>query len=147
MMEWKYVTPLLSEDLIAAYEEKIGYRFPEDFRECVKQNNNGYPEKKNFCSWQGKSKRKRVFRHLLSFNKEDASSIWRYNDWHGDWLTFSNGEIANYVTFAGDPFGNLICFDKRTDEIVWINHEEADFSAAVESVAKSFTEMLNHLKK
>ena len=148
-MNWEYVRPLQSEDLITEYEEQIGYEFPADFKNCVIQFNNGYPEKKFFCSWKGKRKRKRVFNHLYSFNKEDISSIWRYNDWRGsfsDWFRLSDGEIEHYVVFAGDPFGNLICYDRRTDKIVFINHEEADFSAAVEEIADSFTKLINSLK-
>lgn len=46
------------------------------------------------------------------------------------------------MIFAYDPFGNLIAFDKRTNEIVWIDHEQADFSKAVEKVADSFADLL-----
>ena len=148
-MNWKFVEPLQSEDLIIEYEEKIGYKFPEDFKACVKQNNNGYPENKIFYSWKGKRKRKRVFNLLLSFNKDDITSIWRYNDWRGrfrDWFRLSDGEIENYIVFACDQFGNLICYDKRTDKIVFINHECADFSVTVEEIADSFTELINGLK-
>lgn len=148
-MNWKFVIPLQSENLIIEYEKKIGYVFPEDFKACVKLNNHGYPEKEVFYSWRGKRKRERVFNLLLSFNKEDRVSIWERNDWRGrsrDWFEYSNGEIENYVVFADDPFGNPICYDKRTDEIVWIDHEEADFSIAVEKIADSFTELINSLK-
>lgn len=147
-MNWRFVEPLQSEDLINEYEEKIGYKFPEDFRECVRLNNGGYPEKKIFCSYKGKSKRKRVFDYLLSFNKGDTDSIWQYNDWRGrfgDWFRYSNGEIENYVKFAGDPFGNIICFDKRTDKIVFIDHEKLS-SFEVEEIADSFTELINSMK-
>ena len=60
-MNWKFITPFKSTNLITEYEEKIGYKFPEDFKECIKQNNYGYPENKFFYSWKGKCKRKRVF--------------------------------------------------------------------------------------
>ena len=53
MMNWRFVEVLQSEDCISEYEEKIGYRFPEDFRECIKRNNGGYPEKKMFYSRKG----------------------------------------------------------------------------------------------
>ena len=115
-MEWTFIDQLKSEELIAEYEEKVGYHFSKDFTECVKQNNGAYPEKHVFLSWRGKQKRKRVFNYLFSFNKDDASTIWHHNNWRGDmsdWYKFSNGEVENYIAFACDPFGNLICFDKR----------------------------------
>lgn len=146
-MNWRFVEPLQSEDFISEYEEKIGYRFPEDFRECVKLHNAGYPEKKIFYSWKGNHKYERVFDSLLSFNKDDISSIWQYNDWRGrfsDWFKYSDGEIENYIKFAGDAFGNIICFDKRTDKIVFINHEK--LGSDIEEVADSFTELMNSLK-
>ncbi len=146
-MNWRFVEVLQSEDCISEYEEKIGYRFPEDFRECIKRNNGGYPEKKMFYSRKGSRKHKRVFNSLLSFNKEDLSSIWQYNDWRGrfsDWFRYSDGKIENYVTFANDPFGNMICFDKRSDKIVFIDHEKLGSDA--EEVADSFTYLINSLK-
>lgn len=145
-MEWKFIDHLKSEELITKYEEKVDYCFPEDFKECVKQNNGAYPENHVFLSWHGKRKRKRVFNYLYSFNKDDVSTIWHYNDWKGDmsdWYKFSNGEVENYVTFASDPFGNLICFDKRNDSVVWIDHETLN----IEFVADSFTEFINSLRK
>ncbi len=146
-MNWRFVEPLKSEKLISDYEKKIGYTFPEDFKACVRQNNNGYPENKVFYSLKGNRKRKRVFNLLFSFNKDDTPSIWNYNDWQGrfrDWFHYSNGEVENYVAFAGDPFGNLICFDRRTNEIVFIDHEQLGTGA--ERIANTFTELLDHLK-
>ena len=146
-MNWKFITPLKSTNLITEYEEKIGYKFPEDFKECIKQNNYGYPENKFFYSWKGKCKRKRVFNYLFSFNKDDITSIWNYNDWRerfSDWVKYSNGEIENYVVFAGDAFGNFIGYNKRNNGIVFINHEQ--LGSAVEKISDSFTELVNSLK-
>ena len=122
-------------------------KFPEDFKECIKQNNYGYPENKFFYSWKGKCKRKRVFNYLFSFNKDDITSIWNYNNWRerfSDWVKYSNGEIENYVVFAGDAFGNLIGYDKRNNGIVFIDHEQ--LGSGVEKISDSFTELMNSLK-
>lgn len=146
-MNWRWTKPLESDELITEYEERIGYTFPDDFKEFVRQYNGGRPEWKCFYSWTGKRKHERVFNNLLSFNKEDRSSIWKYNDWDGsDWDSSTNGEIKNYVMIARDAFGNLICYDRRTIGIVWVDHEEPDFPKAVEKVADSFTEHVNSLK-
>lgn len=143
-MEWRFVHNLQSEDLITDYEKTVKYCFPDDFKNCIKIYNGAYPILKVFTSFKGKRKRKRVFNHLFSFNKEDVSKIWSYNDWNGgfhDWN--EDGKMENYVAFAGDPFGNLICFDKTNDKIVFIDHETLD----IESVADSFTELVNSLRK
>ena len=46
------------------------------------------------------------------------------------------------MIFGSDPFGNPIAFDKRTNEIVWIDHEQADFSKAIEKAADSFSYLI-----
>ena len=52
------------------------------------------------------------------------------------------GEIENYVVFAGDTFGNFIGFKRKTNEIVFIDHEQMQ----AEKIADSFTELLNSMK-
>ena len=143
-MEWEYVRPLQAETLVDDYEKTIKYEFPEEFILCAKHNNNGYPKLSSFISWKGRRKRKRVFDHLFSFNTEDRTTIWNYNDWNGrfhDWN--ENGEMNDYVAFAGDPFGNLICFDKTNDHIVFIDHETLE----IEDVADNFSDFINNLRK
>ena len=61
----------------------------------------------------------------------------RFSDWNPD------GQMENYIAFAADPFGNLICFDKADDSIVFIDHE----TLSIESVSASFTELVDSLRK
>ncbi len=142
--KWLYISPLSSVDLIAEYEEVIGYSFPSEFKICVTYYNGAHPKNKVFLSFSGKRKRKRIFNNLFSFNKNDPSTIWKYNDWTGrmrDWN--ENGQMNGYVAFAKDPYGNLICFDKTNDKIVFIDHE----TLSIEVVADDFTEFVDSLKK
>ena len=142
-MKWMFPEPLESESLISEFEEKVGYQFPEDFKNIVREYNSAYPYVKCFFSFNNDRSKKRVFDHLLSFNKSDKPNIWHYNEFEErDWDKFSNGEICNYVIFGSDPFGNPIAFDKRTNEIVWIDHEQVDFPKAVEKAADSFAELI-----
>lgn len=144
IMKWEFVKPLESDKLIEEYEAQIGYVFPEDFNECVKQYNGAYPEREIFRSKNGKRVRKRVFNNLCSFKKEDPLNIWKYNNWNGwmrDWN--QNGEMEKYIAFAKDPFGNLICFDKTNDMIVFVDHETLN----IEFVANSFTELIESLRR
>lgn len=136
-MNWNYVQPLVNDNLINKYEKEINYTFPFDFKECVKQNNGGFPEYRIFFE-------NLVFGKLLSFNKEDKLNIWSYKDWNDDWKTLSNNKIDNYVAFAIDAFGNFICFDKNTNEIVLIDHESTTFSPI--KIANTFSELVHQLK-
>jgi len=129
-MKWFSIKKLESEDLIHEYEEKVNYKFPNDFIICVKENNGGYPELENFNTENNIE----VFNRLYSFNKNDRTSIWNDFDWCG------HEEMKNkYVVFACDPFGNQICFDKTNNEIVFLNHEKL----SVQKVADCFSDFIN----
>lgn len=54
-----------------------------------------------------------------------------------------NGEMTNYIAFAKNQFGNLICFDKANDKIVFIDHETLN----LENVSDGFTEFIDSLSK
>ena len=131
-MNWEYVKTLKSANLIDEFESLVGYEFPGDFKECVMQYNGGYPEREAFDT---DTTKERVFNHLLSFNKEDISTIWKTNEGHIEGLP------DKYVVFADDPFGNLICFDKDNDNVIFWNHEDE----SVEHIANTFTELLDKL--
>ena len=142
-MKWNRPKLLESADLIEEYESEVGYIFPEDFKAVIKENNGARPELKLFKSYIDRRRVERVFDHLLSFNKNDSWSIWDCNDWNGDMRDWNeNGKMENFVAFAGDPFGDLICFDKTNDHIVFIDHE----TLSIESVADSFSGFVASLK-
>ena len=68
--------------------------------------------------------------------------MWHCNDsLHRIWA--ENRELDNYVVFANEPFGNIICFDKTNDHIVFIDHE----TLSIEYVADSFSEFIAGLKE
>ena len=150
-MEWHHVEPLQAETLIEEYEALIGYTFPEDFRAFAKQYNGGRPEKLVFRSVRDGNAKKRVFGDVLSFNKDVRGSFWSYNRWfipgaYDDWIAQSGGEIRTYAEIGFDGFGNLICYDIRTNELVWIDHEQPYFSRAVEQIAPSWTAFVRSLR-
>jgi hypothetical protein len=141
MVNWRSVKPLNSDNIINDFEKEINYTFPDDFKEFVKTYNGGRPSHKVFNT---KVTKDRVLNNMLSFNKEDKCSIWEINDWNGrmrDWNT--NGEMENYIAFAMDAFGNLICFDKTTDKIFFVDHEDL----SVEFISNTFTVFLKRLRK
>ena len=140
-MNWRSVKPLVSDNIIDEFEETINYRFPDSFREFVKINNGGQPSHKMFNT---KTVKERVFNNLLSFNKEDLNNVWRTNDWNGEMADWNNDKrMEKYVTCAQDAFGNLICFDKTNDKIVFIDHEDLN----IEPVSNSFERFIKSLRK
>lgn len=128
-MEWKYVKPLESIGAVDDFEKAVGYTFSEDFKKCVQMNNGGRPSKRSFCT---RSRREHTLKSFLSFNKSDRETVWKMYDW--------NSELLNnqFIPFAIDNFGNLICFDKRTGSVNFLDHEtsEADF------ISKDFSDFM-----
>ncbi len=41
---WLFTDGAIDEQVIIAVENSFGVRFPDDYRECIKKNNGGYPE-------------------------------------------------------------------------------------------------------
>lgn len=131
-MEWKYVKPIKSEDLINDFECAVKYCFPDDFRKCVLLYNGGRPINRSFDTEKTKE---RELKSFLSFNKEDRETVWKIMDWNKD-------ELGNrFIAFAIDNFGNLICFDANNDSIVFLNHENLE----TELIAKTFSEFIDKL--
>ncbi len=131
-MEWKYVKPLCSEELIAEYEALVSYRLPEAFKECVRQYNGGRPANRSFDTDKSQE---RSLKSFLSFNKGDRETVWKTAD------CMSKRTLQLYVPFASDNFGNLICFDKQNDSVVFLDHE----SRGKETAAPDFRSFMEAL--
>lgn len=131
-MEWKYVKPLKSQDLIDDYECMVKYVFGNSFRNCVLEHNGGRPSRRTFDT---EVKKERELKSFLSFNREDKETVWKIFEWNQDELG------SRYVPFAIDHFGNLICFDANDDKIVFIHLEDI----SVEMIADTFDEFLDAL--
>ena len=131
-MEWKYVKPLSSEDLIEEFERLAKYSFPDDFKKCVSSYNGGRPSLKTFDT---DSAKERELKSFLSFNKDDRETVWKIYDWNKDDLS------DRYIPFAIDNFGNLICFDSDNNGVVFLDHDNLNS----EQIAKSFTEFMTVL--
>ena len=132
IMKWKYVKPLESIKNIDDYESFVRYSFPEDFRNCVIENNGGRPEFRCFNTDLAKE---RALKSFLSFNKNDRETVWKLFEWSKDDLS------DKYIPFAIDNFGNLICFNAQDDRIVFLNHE----NSSVENISDSFSLFMNNL--
>ncbi len=140
-MNWKYVKPLVSEDLIKEFEKEHNFKFDESFVDCVKNNNGGRPEKTVFDTHKTK---KRDIKTFLSFNKEDKETIWKINEKEIVRPEYMAGTDSKLIAFAVDNFGNYICFLKDAENagnVVFINRKTND----LEYIAKNFDEFINSL--
>lgn len=135
-LEWDFIKPLKSVALIDEFEEKVGFKFPQSFRDCVIANNGGYPNKIAFDTDKTKE---RVFDSLLSFNREDRCTVWDFYDAAAREDFEELGKA--YIEFASSGFGDPIAFDPETGYIIFVNHETLE----IELIAKTFEEFLDKL--
>lgn len=131
-MEWKYIKPLLSIELIYEFENSTKYLFPDTFKQFIIKHNGGRPSKSVFDTNKTKE---RELKSFLSFNREDKETVWKIIEWNKE-------ELADkYVPFGIDNYGNTICFDKENDMVIFVNHEDK----SIEIIADDFDNFINKL--
>lgn len=122
---------------ICKIEEFFNVKFPKDYVEIVMENDGAYPIPNRF-NINGSEE---VFNNLLSFDENDSSYIVDvFND-------VKDRLLDSIIPIAEDPFGNLICFDYRTNNqpsIVFWDHEKAfyDKNLAISDLCDSFNKLL-----
>ncbi|HDR4736958.1 TPA: SMI1/KNR4 family protein [Bacillus cereus] len=131
----------ITDNEIKKVEEYFNIKLPNDFIECVKENDGGYPQPKVFdIAGQDES----TFNDLLTLHMDDKYSIVQRYENIKEWL------VDRVYPFASDSFGNFLCFDYRntldSPTIVFWDHEEEDIEKAIYPVCSTFTELLNSLR-
>lgn len=130
--EWKYVKPLTSEEKIKEFEDTVKFNLPEDFKKCVVQNNGGRP---NLRTFDTDKEKERSFKSIFSFNTEDRETVWKT-------LDACEEELSDkYVAFGIDNFGNLICFDRKNSNVIFLDVETLN----TEYIAPTFSDFLDKL--
>ncbi|MCU5201634.1 MULTISPECIES: SMI1/KNR4 family protein [Bacillus cereus group] len=131
----------ITDNEIKQVEQHFNIKLPNDFIECVKECDGGYPRPKVF---DVPGQDENVFSDLLTFHIEDEYSIVKNYEDIKDQL------VDNVYPFANDPFGNFLCFDYRNNPtsptIVFWDHEEEDMEKAIYPVCSTFTELLDSLR-
>lgn len=126
-INWKYVIPLENKEEIQEIEKKYSVLLPNDLKECIENNNAGYPNKKIFDTEVSKEK---IFKDLISYNREDEENIYQFEELFR----------INLIPFGLDPSGNILCLDDDKKVILYLHEtQEKEF------VANNFSEFLNKL--
>jgi len=138
MIRWRRTKPI-DISYIRKTEELLGIKFPEDYVQCVLENNSGIPTPKAF---DPEGRNTAVFQRLLSHDPNSPTYI------VSDYNAIRDRLPEGVYPFAEDPFGNFICFDYRKDKenpsIVFWDHEKPDHKN-IFPVCNSFTDLLNKL--
>lgn len=128
-IEWFRVKPLTDKKAIDKLENKYNFKLPKDLKDCIKNNNGGYP---NLNIIRTKTGREYDVRMLLSYNKEDYTNIYKSIDYFRN-----NGKTL--IPFAIDSGGNYFCIENG--KIVLWTQEDDTYD-----ICNTFTEFLNNLK-
>ncbi|MDZ5606196.1 SMI1/KNR4 family protein [Bacillus pseudomycoides] len=130
----------ITEEEIYQVEQYFDIKLPNDFIECVKKYDGGYPRPKIF-DIPGQDEN--VFSDLLTLHVEDEYSMVQIYENIKDRL------VDKVYPFGRDSFGNFLCFDYRNNlqspTVVFWEHEE-DMEKAIYPVCSSFQELLNSLR-
>ncbi|GAB6742401.1 SMI1/KNR4 family protein [Bacillus cereus] len=131
----------VTDNEIKQVEQYFNIKLPNDFIECVKECDGGYPRPKVFdIPGQDES----TFNDLLTLHIDDKYSIvQRYEN-------IKDRLVDRIYPFASDSFGNFLCFDYRNNPasptVVFWDHEEEDIEEAISPVCDTFTELLESLR-
>lgn len=109
---WKYKIDLADKSVFAEIEKKRGIIIPDKLKTLIIKANAATPNKYNFMV----GSTERVLGAILSFNKEEE-------DIDTIFMALEVIEDKNLFPFAIDPFGNYICINLITKEVVFWDHE------------------------
>ena len=131
----------LKEPMLIEFEEKLGARLPEDFREYLLKYNGGLPEPNNFNIHNDCSS----IHHMFGIHDGPEYTSLKWN------VEINTTAIPNLLMpFADDPFGNILCIGVKGDvkgEIFFWDHEvceDGNWSDIVK-ISDSFTLFINSL--
>lgn len=131
MKEWRYIKALEAKSLIPDAEGKLDYDFPSSYVDFVEKYNGGRPPVSVFSTI---TSQERTIKSFLSFNPNDAENIIKLNKGVAD-----ISEML--VAFAIDSFGNYICFDKQTHEIIFLDFETGE----TELIDRTFSDFIQKI--
>ena len=127
-MEWKYIKKIKDEKAIEKIEIIYNIRIPILLKQIIMQYNGGRPLYNIFDTIYNKEK---VFKCLISYNKEDKESIFSYTEF------FNKGLIP----FAITAFGDVICLNNKINEVELYLHELDKTEKICDSISEFFDKL------
>jgi cell wall assembly regulator SMI1 len=136
-INWLFVLNPIGDKEIREVESKLGIRFPDDYKKCVKKYHGGSPKPNSF---DFKERKGAVLNNLLNFDSNDEY------DYIVEVRNMVEGMVDGIFPFAADPFGNFICFDYRDEKdslpkVVFWDHE----LASIYYICDNFIELISKL--
>lgn len=127
---WKYKIDLVDENIFAEIEKKRGISIPEELKTLIRDANAATPDKYRYMLVATE----KVIGAILSFNKDE-------NDTDTVFTALEVIKDKNIIPFAIDPFGNYLCLELQSKEVVFWNHENDN----VLSTGKKLNDFLANL--
>ena len=127
---WKYKIDLADENVFSTIEKDRNIQIPQDLKELIKEGNAATPDKYKYII----GSTEKVVGAILSFNKDEKEADSVYT-------ALSVIEDKNLMPFAIDPFGNYICLEINSNNVVYWDHESGD----VFSTEKNIEEFIKSL--
>ena len=120
---WKYKIDLANESVFDEIQNERGIIIPDDLKKLIIEENAATPDKYNFMV----GSTERVFGAVLSFNKneEDTDTVF---------IALEVVDDKNLFPFAIDSFGNYICLDLTTEDVIFWDHETGEVSSTQKSL-------------
>lgn len=121
-VKWEDVIPLENPKYITKAEKILGYKFPQELIDLIKNCNGGYPTSAIFDTCHDS---RRVFNSLMSFNPDDEVNIFFFIQ-HEDFKK----EFKKSIPFAEDLSGDILVMsmDAQRGAIFLWDHEIREFN-------------------
>ena len=127
-MEWKYIKKIKDDKAIEKVEIMNSIRIPIVLRQIIMKYNAGRPNNNIFDTLKSKE---RVLKSLISYNKDDKENIYMYTE------IFDKGLIP----FAVTEFGDIICINNKSNEVVLYLHEEDECEKICDNILDFFDKL------
>lgn len=131
MINWRSYHRAENGTIIKEIESKFGISLPSDYTLIAINYDGGIPDKKIFTA----GGKQRVFSRLISIQPNKHPNVLDALEWI---------DSNNFIPFALDPFGNIICFYISNPREIEISYIETE-TQTVYSVSSSFGAFINGL--
>lgn len=143
-LEWLNCRTPIGEDVIGEAERRLGVRFPDSYRECVKNCHGGYPRQSDF-TFQDRDIGMVTsgIAQMLTFDVDDEENIVSTRERLASQLP------AGVIPITDDGSGDFVCLDFRgggEPEVIYWHHERAE-GESITRLAGDFESFMTMLRE